>query len=163
MGQLKRKAIYPGSFDPITNGHVDIIERLVGLYDELTVLIANSSDKTYLFSAEERMHLAKESLKSLPTVSVAMHDGLTVEYAKSIQAPVIIRGLRAVADFEYEMAMANMNKHLNNKIETLIVFADPKFGYVSSRLIKGVAKYTSQLEGLVPLVVLEAIRKKFGQ
>jgi pantetheine-phosphate adenylyltransferase len=155
-----RKALYPGSFDPITNGHVDIIQRLVPLFDELTVLVANSSDKTYLFSAEERLELAKKSLADLKTVKVAMHDGLTVDYAKTIGASVIVRGLRAVADFEYEMAMANMNKNLDPKIETLIVFADPKYSFVSSRLIKGVLRYKVDLKELVPAVVLKAIQKK---
>lgn len=158
---MNRKAVYPGSFDPITNGHVDIIRRLVNLYDELTVLVASSSDKRYMFSANERMELVKKSLQDIPRVKVDSHDGLTVEYARAAGANVVIRGLRAVADFEYEMAMANMNKHLDREIETLIVFADPKYMFVSSRLIKGVSTHTiEKLEGLVPPVVLEAIRNK---
>lgn len=161
MSSQLRKAIYPGSFDPITNGHVDIIRRLVGLYDELTVLVASSSDKKYLFTVEERMELVKHSLSDIPGVKVESHQGLTVEYAKKVGAGVVIRGLRAVADFEYEMAMANMNKHLDSDIETLIVFADPKYSFVSSRLVKGVSVHTiEKLEGLVPPVVLEAIKKK---
>lgn len=157
-----RKAIYPGSFDPITNGHVDIIQRVAPLFDELTVLIANSSEKSYLFSASERLELARESLGGIPGVKTDMHAGLTVEYAQKNGASVILRGLRAVADFEYEMAMANMNKNLNPEIETLIVFADPKYSFVSSRLIKGVIKYQVELTDLVPQPVLEAIQKKIG-
>lgn len=161
---MSRKAIYPGSFDPITNGHVDIIRRLVKLYDELTVLVANSSDKKYMFSASERVELVKASLRDTPSVKVDSHNGLTVEYARNAGANVIIRGLRAVADFEYEMAMANMNKHLDRDIETLIVFADPKYTFVSSRLVKGVSTHTiNELQGLVPSVVLDAMKHKKNQ
>jgi pantetheine-phosphate adenylyltransferase len=158
QSQGPRKAIYPGSFDPITNGHIDIIERIRTFYDELTVLVANSPDKKYMFSAEERAELIRGALGDARNVKVDFHDGLTVEYAKQNGAPVVVRGLRAVADFEYEMAMANMNKHLNPDVETMIVFADPKYGYVSSRLIKSVSNYTKDLKGLVPDNVLEAIR-----
>lgn len=160
MGSMKRKAVYPGSFDPITNGHVDIIRRLVPLYDEITVLVANSASKVYLFSANERRDLIRESLGDLENVQVEIHDGLTVDFAKEIGAPVIIRGLRALSDFEYEMAMTNMNKHLDPGIETLIVFADPKYGHVSSRLVKEVSKYKGELKGLVPDMVLKAMLKK---
>ncbi len=161
MSPKVRKAIYPGSFDPITNGHVDTIRRLVSLYDELIVLVANSSDKKYLFSANERVELVKRSLQAISGVKVNSHNGLTVEYAKEVGASVIIRGLRAVADFEYEMAMANMNKHLDREIETLIVFADPQYTFVSSRLVKGVSAHTiEKLEGLVPSAVLEAMKNK---
>lgn len=155
-----RRAVYPGSFDPITNGHVDIIHRIRSLYDELIVLVANSPDKKYMFSAEERASLIAGALEGLDNVKVDIHDGLTVEYAKTSESPVIVRGLRAVADFEYEMAMANMNKHLNPDVETMIVFADPKYGYVSSRLIKSVSIYTNELKELVPDNVRIAIQKK---
>lgn len=155
-----RRAIYPGSFDPITNGHVDIIERIQSLYDELIVLVANSPDKKYMFSAEERVELIRGALGEQSNVKVDLHDGLTVEYARQHDAPVVVRGLRAVADFEYEMAMANMNKHLNPDVETMIVFADPKYGYVSSRLIKSVSVYTDEVKELVPDNVHEAIQKK---
>ncbi|MEO0335799.1 MAG: pantetheine-phosphate adenylyltransferase [Pseudomonadota bacterium] len=157
---IPRRAVYPGSFDPITNGHVDIIERIQALYDELIVLVANSPDKKYMFSAHERADLIRGALGDLKNVTVDIHDGLTVEYARKHQAPVVVRGLRAVADFEYEMAMANMNKHLNPDVETMIVFADPKYGYVSSRLIKSVSIYTNDLAELVPENVREAIKQK---
>lgn len=160
LSREPRRAIYPGSFDPITNGHVDIIERIRSLYDELTVLVANSPDKQSMFTAEERAELIRGVLGELPNVKVAIHDGLTVEYARAHKAPVVVRGLRAVADFEYEMAMANMNKHLNPDVETMIVFADPKYGYVSSRLIKSVSIYTNELKELVPENVRTAILKK---
>jgi len=158
----QRKAIYPGSFDPITNGHVDIIRRIENLFDELVVLVANSPNKHYMFTAQERAELIRESLGGDSKVIVDIHEGLTVEYAQSVGAPVVVRGLRAVADFEYEMAMANMNKHLNDEVETMIVFADPKYGYVSSRLIKSVSVYTNELEELVPRVVCQAIQKKIS-
>ena len=154
------KAVYPGSFDPMTIGHVDIIHRLAPLYKELVVLIASSSAKNYLFSPQERAVLAEDCLKDIKNVRVEVFEGLTVDYAKKMSATVIIRGLRAVADFEYEMAMANMNKKLNDDVETMITFARPEYNYISSRMVKEVAINGGDLEGLVPKVVVEAIKKK---
>ena len=118
-------AVYPGSFDPITNGHCDIIRRIQPILGEITLLVARSPKKNGLFTVEERIALAEEALKSIPGVKVAAYDGLTVNYLKKSGVRVIVRGLRAVSDFEYELVMANMNKKLASNIETMLVFASP--------------------------------------
>lgn len=154
-------AVYPGSFDPITNGHCDIIRRIQPIFGKITILVAQSSRKNYLFSIEERMQLAREALKDIPGVTVAAHEGLTVDYLRKTGAKVIVRGLRAVSDFEYELIMGNMNKKLAPDIETMIVFASPEYHYVSSNTIKEVALHNGSLKGLVPEVVSKALKQKF--
>lgn len=143
-------AVYPGSFDPITLGHIDIIKRLTPLYDEVVVLVSHSPHKNYLFTAEERKEFLRSNLLDLKNVRVDVHQGLTVDYLKKIKAKVIVRGLRAVVDFEYEMAMASMNKKLFPDIETALFFASPDCYYISSRAIKEIARYGGNLNGLVP-------------
>lgn len=160
---MKVKAVYPGSFDPITYGHIDLIERLRPLYDEFVVLIAVSTQKTVLFSAEERVQLVRDCLSHVPEVQVQVHSGLTVDYARENGAKVILRGLRAVSDFEYESAMANANKQLAPGIETMIVFTRPDYGYISSRMVKEVATFSGELKNLVPPRVAEALRKKMKE
>ncbi|PIS11690.1 MAG: pantetheine-phosphate adenylyltransferase [Bdellovibrio sp. CG10_big_fil_rev_8_21_14_0_10_47_8] len=155
-----KTAIYPGSFDPITVGHVDIIERISKIFDHVIVLISETPHKSYLFSSPERKNLIEESLRHLKNVSVDIHEGLTVDYIKKNRAQVIVRGLRAVVDFEYEMTMANINKKLDPELETLLVFASPETYYVSSRGVKEVARYNGSLEGLVPDVVKKSLMKK---
>ncbi len=157
---MQEKALYPGSFDPITFGHIDIIERLSRLYPEIVVLIANAPHKNYLFSAKERANLVRECLKKSKNVKVEIHDGLTVDYAKKQKSSVIIRGLRAVSDFEYEMAMANSNRHLNDNVETMIVFARPELSYISSRMVKEVAMFGGNIQDLVPQPVVKAMQLK---
>ncbi len=156
-----RKAVYPGSFDPVTFGHIDIIQRMAKQYDEFTVLVANSLAKHYLFSEDERVKLIREALGDIPSVKVQSFSGLTVDYAQQIGAESIVRGLRAVSDFEYEMAMANMNKSLCSSVETLIVFSDPKLNFVSSRMVKEVAKLGGDLTNLIPDNVVKALNSKF--
>lgn len=156
----KKIAVYPGSFDPITMGHVDIIKRIAAVYDEVIVLVAQSSQKQSMFSAEERKVLIEKSLPELKNLKVDIFEGLTVEYMKTAKAQIIVRGLRAVVDFEYEMTMANMNKKLAPEIETLLVFASPEYYYISSRGVKEVALNGGSLKGLVPEVVIEALEKK---
>lgn len=155
-----QKALYPGSFDPITFGHIDIIERLSRLYSEIIVLIAKAPNKNYLFEAEERAALVRECLKKIKNVKVEIHDGLTVDYAKKNKASVIVRGLRAVSDFEYEMSMANANSRLAKDVETLIVFSRPELNYVSSRMVKEVAMFGGDLKDLVPAPVVKALQTK---
>ncbi len=156
-------AVYPGSFDPITMGHVDIINRIAPLYDEVIVLVAQSSQKQSMFTALERKALIEKALNHLHNVKVDIFEGLTVEYMRKVNAKVIVRGLRAVVDFEYEMTMASMNKKLDPKIETMLVFASPEYYYISSRGVKELAMNGGALDGFVPEVVkipLEAKTKK---
>jgi len=155
-----KTAIYPGSFDPITLGHVDIIERISKMFDHVVVLVSESTQKSYLFSSRERKQLIEKSLSHLKNVSVDIHEGLTVDYMKKKKAQVIVRGLRAVVDFEYEMTMANINKKLDPDLETLLVFASPEYYYVSSRGVKEVARYQGALDGLVPEAVQAPLKKK---
>jgi pantetheine-phosphate adenylyltransferase len=155
-------AVYPGSFDPITLGHVDIIRRIQPILGEITVLISQHPTKQGLFTVEERKKLCEASLKSIPGVKVAVHQGLTVDYMREAGARVIIRGLRAVTDFEYELVMANMNKKLAPGIETMIVFASPEFYYVASSTVKEVAMHGGLVPGLVPPIVEKAMKEKFA-
>ncbi len=155
-----KKAVYPGSFDPITVGHLDIIKRLSPLYDEVIVLVSHSSNKSYLFTTDERKEMLEKSLFGLANVKVDIHEGLTVDYLKKINAKVIVRGLRAVVDFEYEMAMASMNKKLEPEIETALIFASPDCYYISSRAIKEIARFGGNLDGLVPNHVHQRLLNK---
>lgn len=161
MAKPKLGAIYPGSFDPITLGHIDIIRRLQPILGEIRLLISHHSAKKYLFTAEERKALAEEALSGIPGVSIAIHEGLTVDYAREVNSKVIIRGLRAVTDFEYELVMANMNKKLNPDIETMIVFAAPEYYYIASSTVKEVAFHGGSVKGLVPKSVERELKKKF--
>jgi pantetheine-phosphate adenylyltransferase len=158
---MKKVAVYPGSFDPITMGHVDIINRISPYFEKVIVLVANSSQKVSLFSAEERQILIQKSLSHLPRIEVDIFDGLTVDYMRKNSAQVIVRGLRAVADFEYEMTMASMNKKLSPEFETFLVFASPEYYYISSRGVKEVGINHGALQGLVPLPVEQALQQKF--
>lgn len=144
-----KTAVYPGSFDPITIGHIDIIKRVSQIFDHVIVLVSNSSDKKYLFSAEERSEFVRKSIDST-NVTVASHTGLTTEFMKKNKAQVIVRGLRAVADFEYEGTLANMNYRLAPEIETFMIFSRPEYYFISSRGVKEVARNKGELKGLVP-------------
>lgn len=157
-----KKAIYPGSFDPITTGHIDMIQRASKQFDHVTVLVTESLEKKYLFTAEERMELIKQSVVGFGNVTVATYQGLTIDYVKSVGAQVILRGLRAVVDFEYEMTMASMNRKLSPEIETLLLFSSPEAYFISSRAVKEVAKYGGSLEGLVPSHVVQPLLKKLN-
>ena len=153
-------AVYPGSFDPITAGHVDIIERISKLYGEVVVLIAESSQKNALFTIEERKNLILKSLMHLKNIRVDSYCGLTVDYLQKIKAKIIVRGLRAVVDFEYEMTMANMNKKLASEIETILILASPETYFISSRGVKEVACHKGSLEGLVPEIVKKPLYER---
>lgn len=146
-------AVYPGSFDPLTNGHVDIIARGARLFDRVVVAILLNAGKQPLFSVEERVSIVKEVFAGTPNVEVDTFQGLLVEYAQEKRASVIVRGLRAVADFEYELQMALMNRHLSEDLETVFMMPAEKYTYVSSRLIKEIAALGGSLTGLVPPVV----------
>lgn len=154
------KAIYPGSFDPPTLGHVDVIQRALTIFNSVTVVIASSARKTALFSPTERKHLLEEALKGNKNVTVAIHDGLTVEYARQVGAKVILRGLRAIGDFEYEFQMATMNRKLYPEIETLTIMTGEKYYYISSHTVKEVAIHGGDISDLVPECVVKAVKKK---
>lgn len=155
-----RIAIYPGSFDPLTNGHVDIIERGARIFDRIIVAILSNVEKTPLFSESERVALIQDVFKDRPNVQVETFDGLLVDYAHRKNASVLVRGLRAVSDFEYEFQMALMNRHLAPEIETVFMMPAEQYTYISSRLIKEVFMLNGKIDGLVPPVVEERLRAK---
>ena len=157
---MSKIAVYPGSFDPITTGHLDIIERISNIFDHVIVLVAESNQKNYLFSAEERAGFLKKVVAANPKVEVDIFQGLTVEYMKKRKAHVIIRGLRAVADFEYEGTLASMNKRLAPGIETFMIFSRPEYYFISSRAVKEVARNNGELKGLVPEFIIPELTKK---
>lgn len=157
----KKLAICPGSFDPITNGHLDIISRGASIFDEVIVAIFNNQSKTPLFTVEERIHLIEQATKELPNVTVDVSDGLLVDYANERNADVILRGLRAVSDFEYEMQITSMNKKLEPHIETFFMMTNNQYSFLSSSIVKEVAKYHGEIGCLVPKVVEEALLEKF--
>jgi pantetheine-phosphate adenylyltransferase len=153
-------AVYPGSFDPLTNGHVDIIARGARLFDRIIVAIAINAEKAPLFTMEERVEIARAVFKDQPTVEVEAFDGLLVDYVARRRADVIVRGLRAVSDFEFEFQMALMNRRLNGKIETVFMMPAEQYSYISSRLIKEVFALGGQVHGLVPDMVEARLRDK---
>jgi pantetheine-phosphate adenylyltransferase len=155
-----RVAIYPGSFDPLTNGHVDIIERGARIFDAIIVAILANVEKTPLFSENERIAIIRDVFKDHQNVQVEAFSGLLVEYAQRKNATVLVRGLRAVSDFEYEFQMALMNRHLAPGLETVFMMPDEKYTYISSRLIKEVFTLGGEITGLVPPVVEEKLRAK---
>jgi pantetheine-phosphate adenylyltransferase len=153
-------AIYPGSFDPLTNGHVDIIQRGSRLFDRIVVGVLINSEKAPLFTIPERVDLARNVFREWPNVEVDTFDGLLVEYARRKRASVIVRGLRAISDFEYEMQMALMNRRLNPDVETVFMMPAEPYTYVSSRLVKEVVALGGSVSGLVPRLVEERLRDK---
>ncbi len=157
---MPKIAVYPGSFDPITTGHLDIIERISHIFDHVIILVTESNEKKYLFDAEERMNFLKKATKANKKIEVDTFQGLTVEYMKKKKAHVIVRGLRAVADFEYEGTLASMNRRLAPDIETFMVFSRPEYYFISSRGVKEVARNGGKLKGLVPGFVEKDLQKK---
>jgi pantetheine-phosphate adenylyltransferase len=153
-------AVYPGSFDPLTNGHVDIIQRGSRLFDRIVVAVLINMEKAPLFTVPERVDIAREVFQQWPNVEVDTFDGLLVDYARRRRASVIVRGLRAVSDFEYEMQMALMNRRLNPDVETVFMMPAEPYTYVSSRLVKEVAALGGSVTGLVPATVEARLRAK---
>ena len=153
-------AVYPGSFDPLTNGHVDIITRGARLFDRIIVAILLNAEKAPLFTVAERVDIARDVFKGRPNVEVDTFDGLLVDYVERRHAQVIVKGLRAVSDFEFEFQMALMNQRLNSNIETVFMMPAEKYTYISSRLIKEVFSLGGRVDGLVPELVEERLREK---
>ncbi len=157
-----RIALYPGSFDPITNGHLDVINRGRRIFDKVVVAVATNAAKEPLFTAEERVALIEENLVDRPNIEVVAFDGLIVDLAEQINAVALIRGLRAVSDFEHEFQMAQMNRHLDEKIETIFLMPNEQFFFTSSNLVKQVFKFTDREKRLIPANVHAALSEKFG-
>ena len=155
-------AVYPGSFDPLTNGHVDIITRGARLFDRIIVAILINAEKSPLFTLDERVEIAREVFKDAPNVEVDTFDGLLVDYVDRRRAQVIVRGLRAVSDFEFEFQMALMNQRLNGRIETIFLMPAEQYTYTSSRLIKEVFRLGGKVHGLVPDMVEDRLRHKLA-
>jgi pantetheine-phosphate adenylyltransferase len=158
----KKIAVYPGSFDPITYGHIDIIERGLEVFDEIIIAVARNSGKKELFTTAERISHIEEALGDNPHVQVDTFEGLLVDYVVSVGAKVILRGLRAVSDFEYEFQIAQMNNNLKKEVETVFMMTSVPYGYLSSSLVKEVASLSGPVESLVPPVVRKALANKFG-
>ncbi len=156
------RALVPGSFDPVTNGHLDIIARAAGMFETVLVAVAPNSAKTPLFTLEERVELLQAACAPWPNVSVDAFEGLLVEYAIRHQATVIVKGLRAVSDFEYELQMAMMNRRLNSAVETVFLMTEAEYSYLSSNIVKEIARLGGSVEGLVPSRVEERLRQKVG-
>jgi pantetheine-phosphate adenylyltransferase len=154
--------VYPGSFDPITNGHLDIIERSVSVFDEVIIAILVNMDKKPLFTVEERVELIREACKGDARVRVDTFSGLLVDYAEKVGASVIVRGLRAISDFEYEFQMALMNRRLDPNIETVFMAPAESYSYVSSRLVKEVFQLGGPVGKLVPAIVEKRLKEKYG-
>ncbi|MFZ4593854.1 MAG: pantetheine-phosphate adenylyltransferase [Verrucomicrobiaceae bacterium] len=156
---LKRKAIYPGSFDPITNGHLDVLQRAVGLFDELVVAVARDNAKTSLFTVEERVALIQEVV-NIPNVRVVPFDGLLVDFAAREGAVALVRGLRAVSDFEFEFQLALMNRKLSPTLETVFLMPREELTYISSRIVKEIARLGGNVDLFVPPTVARALRAR---
>jgi pantetheine-phosphate adenylyltransferase len=157
---VKRTAVYPGTFDPVTCGHLDLVERGRRQFDRLVIAILRNEDKQPMFTVEERMGFLREAVTGWSEVEVDSFDGLLVDYARRIGASVILRGLRAVADFEYELQMAMMNRRLAPELETVFLMPSEAYSYVSSRLVREVARLGGNLDGLVPPSVAQALRER---
>ncbi len=158
---MKRtKAVYPGSFDPPTNGHLDLIERGSKIFDELVVAILRNPEKSPLFSVPERRKMLEAMTAGFDNVSVETFDGLTVEYAMSVGASAVLRGIRAISDYEYELQMALMNRKLQPSLETVFMMPAEKYSYVSSRLVREVAQLGGNIDCLVPALVAQKLREK---
>lgn len=155
-----RRAIYPGSFDPITNGHLDVIQRAAKLFDEVVVAVAFNEQKTSLFSVEERVALIRHASATVPNIRIERFDGLLVDFARQQQASAVVRGLRAISDFEFEFQMALMNRKLEPEIETIFMMPAEKYTYISSRIVKEIARLGGDVTAFVPASVAEALQSR---
>ena len=159
---MQRTAIYPGSFDPVTNGHVDIVERGLKIFDKIIVAILRNPTKEALFTVEERKEMIETSLNRNSNVEIDVFDGLLVDYAKKRNAVAILRGMRAVSDFEYEFQLALMNRKLNREIQTVFLMTGLRWIFISSSIIKEAASFGGNINGMVPPIVSRKLKEKFG-
>ena len=157
-----RRVIYPGSFDPITNGHLDVINRAATLFDEVIVAVAFNEQKQSLFTVDERVSLINEVSATMPNIRIARFDGLLMDFARKEQATAVVRGLRAVSDFEFEFQMALMNRKLEPQIETIFLMPAEKYTYLSSRIVKEIARLGGDVSSFVPVSVAKALRERFA-
>ena len=157
-----RTALYPGSFDPITNGHLDVIQRAAGLFDRLIVAVARDNAKNSLFTVEERVALTSEAIAGIRNVEVMPFDGLLVNFANKLGACALVRGLRAVSDFEFEFQLALMNRKLEPNLETMFLMPREEFTYISSRLVKEIGRLGGNIEPFAPVNVVAALKQKFA-
>jgi pantetheine-phosphate adenylyltransferase len=158
-----KSAIYPGTFDPMTYGHLDIIKRAANIFDEVVVSVLNNKEKTPLFSVSERVNILKEATKDIPNVRVESFEGLLTDYCKKIGVNVVVRGLRAVTDFEYELQMSQMNRKLSNhRVETIYFNTTLKYSYLSSSAVKQIAQFHGDLSAFVPDFVAKLLYERFG-
>ncbi len=160
---MKHIAVYPGTFDPVTNGHIDLVERSLRIFDEVIVAVAANPKKKPLFSLEERIDMFRKALSRYSRVRIEGFDGLLVDYVREKKAVGIIRGLRAVSDFEYEMQMALMNRRLDSKIETVFLMPNEEYSFITSTIVREAASYGGDVSSLVPKVVVGQLKKKFGK
>jgi pantetheine-phosphate adenylyltransferase len=158
----QRTAVYPGTFDPITNGHLSIVKRGLQIFDKLIVCILHNPNKRALFTVDERAQMIKESVKGLENIEIDSYYGLLVDYVMSKKSNVILRGIRAMSDFEYEFQMALINRKLNRQIQSVFLMTDYKWFYTSSTIIKEAASFGGEISGLVPRIVHEKLKEKFN-
>ena len=156
------RAVYPGSFDPVTNGHLDLIQRSASIFDKVVVAILQNAEKNPFFTIEERALMLEEVTSSLKNVSVTSFDGLLVDFVERMEASVIIRGIRAVSDYEYELQMALMNRRLSNKVETVFMLPAESYSFLSSKLVKEIAELGGSISEFVPAGVEKRLKSKFG-
>jgi len=156
-------ALYPGTFDPVTRGHLDVLKRACEIFDKVIISVAVNEDKNPLFTIEERTELIRENLEHIPNAEVASVEGLLVDFARQVGAKALIRGLRAVSDFEFELQMAQMNRNLDEEVETLFLVPNEAYTFISSKLIKQVANYGGDIRKFVPRNVYEALCKKLPE
>jgi len=154
------RAVYPGTFDPVTNGHIDLIQRSANLFDEVVIGLLKNTEKTPLFTLEERVDMLEEVVRGLNNVTVTTFGGLLVDFAREIGASVIVRGIRAVSDYEFELQMALMNRRLSSAVETVFMMPAEAYSYISSRLVKEISLLGGSVHGLVPEIVEERLRAK---